>query len=449
MRLSVITCTLNLDLLLQSKLFEVFSATFQKYGNILTPLLVVNQAVPAKVAGDSPLLHLFEQKNYGGAGGFTRGIIEAMNLGATHFLLMDDDAIPDDDAFSIVINHYLDEANQKHALHGTMFLKDKRDTIYEAGAWIERPFEKTFNSISRLRNHKVTTQNVIDDPALHENLEIDYGAWWFFACPISVVNKVGLPLPLFIHGDDREYGLRLKMAGIPTIPLPGLRVFHPEHGGNLKEWYLFFYWRNVLIEKAIYTKKATFSLLVALIKRWFYRIIAFQYDTVDYMLEGIESYLQGPDAIKKSPEHDIFKAKSIEDKWPITYIDRDSLSRKQEIISEKIKPNNVQEIKWAFFLNGLLFPKSKNDEFPVFTPSAFKWISIRRHRQYGICSLNNDKIKLYELKFSKLLSLLRRSVTIFLKFLLKNHFVQKQWNGEFAFLSNKSFWDEYLKSESN
>ena len=42
---------------------------------------------------------------------------------------------------------------------------------------------------------------------------VHYNGWWFFAFPLAAVDRVGLPLPLFIRGDDVEYGLRLLGPG--------------------------------------------------------------------------------------------------------------------------------------------------------------------------------------------------------------------------------------------
>ena len=43
---------------------------------------------------------------------------------------------------------------------------------------------------------------------------------------LALVEKVGLPLPVFIRGDDVEYGLRLYMRGVDTIVMPGIAVWH-------------------------------------------------------------------------------------------------------------------------------------------------------------------------------------------------------------------------------
>lgn len=39
------------------------------------------------------------------------------------------------------------------------------------------------------------------------NLPMDYNGWWYCCVPLAEQFR-GFPLPVFIHGDDIEYGLR-------------------------------------------------------------------------------------------------------------------------------------------------------------------------------------------------------------------------------------------------
>ena len=52
---------------------------------------------PEKIIGDTPYIQINPNRNVGGVGGFTRGIIEAMKMQSSkdisHVLLMDDDAV--------------------------------------------------------------------------------------------------------------------------------------------------------------------------------------------------------------------------------------------------------------------------------------------------------------------------------------------------------------------
>src|SRR5262249_54214396 len=65
--------------------------------------------------------------------------------------------------------------------------------------------------------------------------------------PLSVLERVGLPLPFFIHFDDVEFGWRLARAGVPTIPVPGIGVWHEPFHLKTRSWTTFYDERNALV----------------------------------------------------------------------------------------------------------------------------------------------------------------------------------------------------------
>ncbi|MDR1497569.1 MAG: glycosyltransferase [Puniceicoccales bacterium] len=437
MKLAVITCTLSEEALAASELLRVFSRFHAANAPFLTPLLVVSQGVRFDWTHDEKT-RIFRQENFGGAGGFTRGILEAKKLGATHVLLLDDDAIPDEKSLKKTLDYYMKNEDKMTALHGTMFSNNEPDKIFMAGTWVD---EKTFKIKGRLSGYKVANENLEDDPVLWENMEIDYGAWFFFAYPLKVVDKVGLPLPLFIQNDDLEYGIRLKKAGIPTLPLPGLRVWHPEFGTHQKRWYVFFSFRNRLIEKAVHTNLSTIAIGAELTKKFFYRFLAFQYDEANYITEAIHAYLKGPENLKKNPSQDVLMAKSIIEKWPISFSSADTTKHKRFDAPKDIPL--WREILRALLLNGFFFPKKEN-LLPVFERGAFKWTEVNECRKYGLVSKNEKEIKIYEFFRRKLCGLALAFIWVLFLFFLKNYFVKKQWKSQFPLLTSEPFWREYL-----
>jgi galactofuranosylgalactofuranosylrhamnosyl-N-acetylglucosaminyl-diphospho-decaprenol beta-1,5/1,6-galactofuranosyltransferase len=451
-KLAPVVCTLDVSALLSGELFQVYRRAKARLGEGLGPLIVVNQSGEQSPADTLEAL-FFSQGNFGGAGGFTRGIIEAEQLGATHFLLMDDDAVPDDNSIPKVVEYYTKNPDVQVALHGTMFSQKSPNTVHESGARLVLPLEKNFHIVRRLAGHKVTSENIADDSVLNTDMEIDYGAWWFFACPMVAMKKVGLPLPLFIRGDDREYGVRLKAAGIRTIPLPGLRVWHPEHDDKLHTWYLYFAWRNNFVERAIYCDASSLMLAFGFTKKVFYRFLSFQYDAMDYILCGCESYLRGPKAIKENPKNEIEFAKSVISHWPISFVPADAPPVENDsimpFVTEKIKQSEKKnDTLWIIVLNGLLFP-IKRKLIPVFLPHALDWFPLRNCRKYGLYSALEKRIKLYTLRLSAIVRMFCKAIYVFLHFILKNPSVRKQWKAAFPELTSHAFWRNYLAIDNN
>ncbi len=153
-------------------------------------------------AGDK--LQVVEQGNYGGTGGFTRSILEARAIdGATHMLLMDDDAVTEPESvFRAAAFQAL--AREDIGVGGQMLDMLRPMEVYESGALLDPASLGVTTPIHRL--------HAVPQDSLARFLEVSYihyNAWWFFAFPLRLVDKVGLPLPVFIRGDDVEFGYRL------------------------------------------------------------------------------------------------------------------------------------------------------------------------------------------------------------------------------------------------
>lgn len=102
--LDLVICTFNKGSLLSTLLEEITAADL--FGTTLARVIVVDQGTEKLIsqpglgpagaqARSAGLIQYFEQDNFGGSGGFTRGIIESLRTdqGAfcSHLLLMDDD----------------------------------------------------------------------------------------------------------------------------------------------------------------------------------------------------------------------------------------------------------------------------------------------------------------------------------------------------------------------
>ena len=162
-------------------------------------------------------VRVVKNKNLGGSGGFTRGIIEAYLAGKyTHFLLQDDDIVFDPKMLERVLVYLSYAKNEKLAIGGAMLRLDKPSIQYEMGS----AFMGTYIAPNG-RGYDVSLP--IDVLRNEEQKKTTYNAWWFMCEPVSVVDEFGLPLPLFIKGDDIEYSLR---TADEIMTINGLGVWH-------------------------------------------------------------------------------------------------------------------------------------------------------------------------------------------------------------------------------
>lgn len=244
-KLAIVMCTFNNDDLLLENVKSLVQSDI--WSRIPAELIVVNNG-----GEDNPLqLHFprvtqFKQKNSGGAGGFTRGIEEVCFLtlkerGFSHILLMDDDVKFHPEIIQRAIRFH--EYSVSDNVIGASMLKLEKPThLHEAGA--------IFRTKCALDAHTDVpkgdvTKNTLD--FLGRAKPVHYNAWWFCSFSKRAVETVGLPLQIFIHGDDMEYGLRLRHHGFKNYCPGGLSLWHASFEGKPVTWIRYFNFRNALI----------------------------------------------------------------------------------------------------------------------------------------------------------------------------------------------------------
>ena len=143
----------------------------------------------------------------------------------------------------------------------------------------------------------------------------DYNGWWFFMAPTAVVEKLGLPVPCFIRGDDMEYGARLARNGVKTIPMPGVAVWHEPFYLKLGNWQYYFEVRNRLMMLSLH-RNGDLKAVRRQIRRTFHRdAMLSRYNMCQYAIDAVRDYLEGGErvfdttnralpAVHRAPEDD-------------------------------------------------------------------------------------------------------------------------------------------------
>lgn len=150
---------------------------------------------------DLPGALLIQNRNLGGTGGFTRGLIHYQETGRhTHCLFMDDDASCEAGSVFRSMSFQRHATDPLLALSGAMLFDNIKFMQWENGAWFDGGC------------HSVNRDFDLRDPAkLWENEQEGcvpagkriYGAWWFFFFPLSGVKNYSLPF--FVRGDDIDF----------------------------------------------------------------------------------------------------------------------------------------------------------------------------------------------------------------------------------------------------
>jgi len=241
---------------------------------------------------ESEFVHLYPNMNAGGTGGFTRGLIEINKckdkLGLTHMIFMDDDAIlcPDSLVRTYALLSYVNDKYAKACIAGGMMRIDMPYSQHEYGSkWDgSDPYSRYPGLDLRVASNVVKNEEM--DTA-------DYAPWWYACYPLSETKMDNLPIPIFIHNDDTEYGLRHRENGF--MLLNGICVWSPGFENKRASSLSYYDVRNIMLTNALYEED---GLLKTMKKYCWKRILAntlrYRYDDAKLVLLAVEDFLKGP-----------------------------------------------------------------------------------------------------------------------------------------------------------
>lgn len=231
-KLAVLVCTYQRKEAIKRLLATLQTSPFWKkqsaYYQKLELILVDNASELEKNSfapeGYGDLWEIFPNRNEGGSGGFQRGMEELRKkqekAGFTHCILMDDDALLQTESL-IRLYGFLKLCRKEYGkapVAGRMFQLDQSYLQLTAGEIWNGGYLRHVDSMLDMRSRENALKG--------SDEEGEYGGWWFCCYPVSWVQKED-PMPLFLHCDDVEYGLRY---GIRPVSIPGVQVWHEAPG---------------------------------------------------------------------------------------------------------------------------------------------------------------------------------------------------------------------------
>src|SRR5699024_8557608 len=147
-------------------------------------------------------LRYIRQPNLGGAGGFTRGMYEATAPDGEHMdvLLMDDDVRAEPETIMRIAA--LSRHAHTAALVGAQMLYLYNPDYLLASA--ERADLPAMAIGLPADGYCLMNESVVDY-VQERRIDAEYNGWWTCLIPASVIDGIGLPLPLFFQRDDIEY----------------------------------------------------------------------------------------------------------------------------------------------------------------------------------------------------------------------------------------------------
>lgn len=393
----------------------------------------------------------FKNKNYGGAGGFTRGIIEAQqyneknNDKISHILLMDDDILFD---FRVLerLKSFLElkkEEYNNYFVAGSMCSLDYPEIQYESYAsWRGRnfiPFKGNFNLFDEkdiLMNEK------------EEKFANGTAGWWFSCFPINMVGSNNYPFPCFFRGDDVEYTIRNNSN---IINLNGLNVWHEpfykKYSIISENYYLL---RNMLVVNALYMNtgfKMDFKNLLAKFSR---SIMYLNYNSAKLVIRALQDYSKGVEFFENTNPEELNRElmkynPKMEYIWDL--LEEYKLEDIYDMTSNKRQDKNI--IAKAFRLltfNGLLIPKVFYKDFGIalngFSGRPLDFYKAKRVMVYDKFS---QKAYFTDVKKIEAFKLIFKFMGACIKYFFEYKKISRNYQQNFYKLQNIEFWEKYLE----
>lgn len=246
---------------------------------------------------------VYPNANVGGSGGFTFGMIKAMEQGdVTNILLMDDDVEVSPESIIRTYN-LLCITNDKYKdafVSGAMMNYDEPDQHWEDtghmtanGNYLP---DKPPLRVSAL-DEAISCETFSYDASVFADLKQRYAGWWYCCIPLDTVRRVGLPLPFFVRFDDAEYALRAKprfmtMNGICVWHL----VFFMRYSAAVERYQVT---RNGLIGQFTTGVAPLTDFFVEIKHEMLIELSKFNYDDAELVCEGLEDFFKGPKFISQ------------------------------------------------------------------------------------------------------------------------------------------------------
>ena len=388
-------------------------------------------------------IRILYNKNLGGAGGFTRGLVEMLKIQNekqyTHVLLTDDDIKLEPASLErlYALLRYLRPEFREAFVGGAMFRTDafavqnEMANRWEAGRVIPLHYNITMDSFAKV---------VLNENPAH----INYFSWWFCCMPAGVIRSDNLPLPIFIKRDDIEYGLR---NGSTFITINGINVWHEPFEGKRPAYLEYYYIRNQMIMESTFGRNMRRKTLLRIMrKRLLNDVSRFHYPEFKFFCSGIQDYCKGIDYFKSI---DGVKLNNELRKNDVKFVPLSDLPI--EFDEEKYNQSFIyEEKKWHLIfrrltLNGWLLPSKKQ---PAIVQSAFpKKLPFYRAKTALNVEFISKKGYISHKSWRSLFEcyrLYKQTKKIVKKYY---RYSTREFSSRWRELTNLNFWNQYLFEE--
>ena len=395
---------------------------------------------------DSEDLKVYMNNNVGGAGGFTRGMIEALALPKkpTHVLLMDDDVMvmPESLFRTYYLLRLLKDEYKKCFLSGAMFDYDIRQKQYEDVGFVHKA-DGSYGPVKSAMDMRLL-KNIVANENYSFNVDDAYAGWWYCCIPVEHIEDRGLPLPVFVRGDDVEFSLRNKPG---FIALNGICIWHVGFAGKFNAaMELYQVHRNSFVIQAASGICQDVDFL-ARVKGMFWKdITRFAYNNAELLIDSIEDYLKGPEYIMHLDGEQSLKEHNAKNEKLVPLAE---LGYAGDLPTDPYKSESLnlfRKVMYVLTINGHLLPNFMLRRTPYII--AYDWffvpgknymkktlVAVNKNGGTGVRRTINRK---------RCFALIKRYRKVLAKYKKTHVEVEQAYRNAFDEMKTTKFWKEYL-----
>ena len=293
-RLAIVSTTFKKEAYIQKTIKALKEGFFEEFAT--SHFFVIDNGRSLDAALGDKNVSIIPNPNVGGSGGFARGMMEAVGGKGkfTHVLLMDDDVeiCAESVKRTVRLLSILKPEWREAFIAGAMLNFDNKNLQMEDTGFMtpEGRFapQKPVLGMDQVEG---LVMNETFEP-LKEMKKQGYASWWYCVIPVGEIKKTGLPLPLFLRGDDAEYSLR---AGAKLITMNSIGLWHMafqvKYSAAVERYEVV---RNVFAARFATGFAPDSDFLYDMKNSVRLELKKFGYDNASLVLDGFEDFLRGP-----------------------------------------------------------------------------------------------------------------------------------------------------------
>jgi len=307
-------------------------------------------------------IRIIPHQNTGGAGGFIKGMEEAMKekerYGFSHILLMDDDVKIEACALektcallSCIKEDYIHEF-----LGGAMLRQDIPWIQQEAGGvWKEGQLWAIGRGLDLRKRENLLKNNQLDNKP-------NYAAWWYCCIPIEYIKRYRYPMPFFLHFDDIEYALRRFQT---PIYLNGIGIWHESFEQKKNSALTYYNLRNSLFTYQLHGEGKKIQMIKLVLYEAYQIAARYQYRDASLIYQAVKDYRKGINWLYKIDSEALHqKICHMGYHWKQNGKELEIFQKKKEKeILYQAKEKTSKRIWRLFTINGSLLPVQKKVQY--------------------------------------------------------------------------------------